>query len=224
MSHIILCFSLCLCLCFSLCFSLCCDSSFDPLVRRPVIYPYCAPCDSIHLLCCTGSLSFKSHLELRWSFSSDECQPWRRNPSRACPNQGWYTLDCQTTRIDKLKVGPEGLTRENGGAGKCSGWGWDCYTRGWVCCGSKWDKARERWVCGGSEPHRQRISCRKWTGWYSKSHGYKSGSSWATLKEDRAKFVSFTAIEFDEEKDASRSNAEMCSAVEIMQRELLEQM
>ena len=44
------------------------------------------------------------------------------------------------------------------------------------------------------------------------------------LKEDRAKFASFAAVKFDEEKNASRSNAEMFSAVEVMQTELVEQM
>ena len=45
-----------------------------------------------------------------------------------------------------------------------------------------------------------------------------------TQKEDCAKFASFAAMEFDEEKHTSQSNAEMFSAAEIMHRKLQEQM
>ena len=45
-----------------------------------------------------------------------------------------------------------------------------------------------------------------------------------TPKEDRAKFASFAGMEFDEEKNNARSHAEMFSATEIMQKQLLHHM
>ena len=45
-----------------------------------------------------------------------------------------------------------------------------------------------------------------------------------TPKEDRAKFASCVEMELDEEKKTSRSHAEMFSATEIMQKQLLHQM